>query len=68
MKIAEKRKINPKLFDKAARLIHGSKYLVVLTGAGVSTESGIPDFRSPGTGLWSKYSPDISSLSNFLQK
>ena len=67
MKIAERRKINPKLLEKAARLIHGSKYLVVLTGAGVSTESGIPDFRSPGTGLWSKYSPDISSLGNFLR-
>ena len=30
---------------------------VVLTGAGVSTESGIPDFRSPGTGLWSHIDP-----------
>ncbi|MHA1110658.1 MAG: SIR2 family NAD-dependent protein deacylase [Promethearchaeota archaeon] len=67
MKIAERRNINPKLFEKAAKLIHGSKYLVVLTGAGISTESGIPDFRSPKTGLWSKYSPDISSLANFLR-
>ncbi len=66
MKIAERRKINPKI-EKAAKLIYESKYLVVLTGAGVSTESGIPDFRSPGTGLWSKYSPDISSLGNFLR-
>jgi NAD-dependent deacetylase len=67
MKIAEKRKNNPKLIEKAANLIYGSKYLVVLTGAGISTESGIPDFRSPITGLWSKYSPDISTIGNFLR-
>ncbi len=67
MKIAERRKINPKLIEKAAKMISDSKYLVVLTGAGISTESGIPDFRSPGTGLWSKYSPDISTLANFLR-
>jgi len=33
-------------------MIRESDYLVVLTGAGVSTESGLPDFRSPGSGLW----------------
>ncbi|HHV62635.1 MAG TPA: NAD-dependent deacylase [Firmicutes bacterium] len=42
---------------KAAQLIAGSRYCVVLTGAGISTESGIPDFRSPGTGLWSRVDP-----------
>ncbi len=38
----------------AARLLGNARALVVLTGAGISTESGIPDFRSPG-GIWSKY-------------
>lgn len=38
------------------RLLDESRRAVVFTGAGISTESGIPDFRSPG-GLWSKYQP-----------
>jgi NAD-dependent deacetylase len=37
-----------------ARLVEEATRICVLTGAGISTESGIPDFRSPG-GIWSKY-------------
>ena len=39
-----------------ARLIDTASRVVVFTGAGISTESGIPDFRSPG-GVWSKMTP-----------
>ena len=42
---------------KIAEAIANSKKTCVLTGAGMSTESGIPDFRSPGTGLWSRFDP-----------
>ena len=38
-------------------LIEAAASIVVFTGAGISTESGIPDFRSPGTGLWNKIKP-----------
>lgn len=41
-----------------ANLIIESNHIVALTGAGMSTESGIPDFRSPGSGLWTKINPD----------
>src|SRR5216117_3094557 len=40
-----------------ARLIAAAERVVALTGAGVSVPSGIPDFRSPGTGLWEKVDP-----------
>lgn len=36
--------------------MRASREIVVFTGAGISTESGIPDFRSPG-GLWTRYQP-----------
>ena len=53
----------------AADLIRQSKYTVILTGAGLSTPSGIPDFRSSGTGLWSKDEPlEVASLSTFRTK
>lgn len=42
--------------ERAGDLVRQSSRIVVFTGAGVSTESGIPDFRSPG-GIWSRYQP-----------
>ncbi|MFX1517687.1 MAG: NAD-dependent deacetylase [Promethearchaeota archaeon] len=51
---------------QAAELIKKSNYIVAFTGAGISVESGIPDFRSPG-GLWSKYNPtEYATYSTFL--
>jgi len=49
----------------AAQLLSQSRDLVVLTGAGISTESGIPDFRSPG-GIWTKYDPQEFTYQNFV--
>jgi NAD-dependent deacetylase len=47
--------------------IRESGYAVALTGAGVSTESGIPDFRSPRSGLWTQASPmEVASVEGFL--
>jgi NAD-dependent deacetylase len=58
----------PASADRAARLaglIRVHQPCVVLTGAGVSTESGIPDFRSP-TGLWAQFDPlDYGSIDTF---
>ena len=42
---------------EVAELIRGADSVVALTGAGISVPSGIPDFRSPGTGLWENVDP-----------
>jgi len=52
--------------EDAAELFRKAKRVVVLTGAGISTPSGIPDFRSEGSGLWSRDEPlEVASLSTF---
>lgn len=52
--------------DYVAELFRKAKHAVVLTGAGISTPSGIPDFRSEGTGLWSRDEPmEVASLNTF---
>jgi NAD-dependent deacetylase len=38
--------------------LHAARHVAVLTGAGVSAESGIPTFRDAQTGLWARYSPE----------
>ncbi len=47
--------------EKLAGLIKNNAGFYVLTGAGISTASGVPDFRSPGTGLWEKIDPIATS-------
>ncbi|MBE0479950.1 MAG: Sir2 family NAD-dependent protein deacetylase [Dehalococcoidia bacterium] len=53
------------LVNELVDLLVDSKRTVVFTGAGVSTESGIPDFRSPG-GLWTKYDPMDFTYQKFI--
>jgi NAD-dependent deacetylase len=52
--------VSPAVASRAARLaelLGSAGRVVALTGAGVSVPSGIPDFRSPGTGLWANVDP-----------
>jgi len=54
-----------KLIEQAADVIINSKMTLALTGAGISVESGIPDFRS-AEGLWSKFDPaEYATISAF---
>lgn len=52
--------------EDAGRLFRKAKRILILTGAGLSTPSGIPDFRSEGSGLWSRDEPlEVASLNTF---
>ena len=51
--------------EQLLELIHSSKHITALTGAGISTESGIPDYRTPGKGMWEKVDMSVVSISGF---
>ena len=54
------------LIKQAADLLRSSKYAIALTGAGISTPSGIPDFRTSNQGLWQQVDPfEVASLTAF---
>jgi NAD-dependent deacetylase len=54
------------LAEEAADLMVQASKIVVFTGAGISTESGIPDFRGPD-GLWTKFDPEDFTIDKFLR-
>jgi NAD-dependent deacetylase len=55
----------PPTLRRAAGLLAAARRIVVFSGAGISTDSGIPDFRSPG-GLWARYDPRQLGFRRYL--
>ena len=51
--------------SRVAGMITKAENIVIFTGAGISTESGIPDFRSPG-GIWTKFDPEDFTIDKYL--
>src|SRR5699024_7354784 len=54
------------MMEQLKDLLLEASYTVVFTGAGMSTESGLPDFRSKSRGLWEKFNPDELANVNAL--
>lgn len=54
--------------ESISKLLKEAKYVICLTGAGISTDSGIPDFRSPKTGLWNQKDANILTEPGALEK
>jgi NAD-dependent deacetylase len=55
--------------DELKNLLRSSRKVAVLTGAGISAESGIPTFRDAQTGLWAQYRPeDLATLQAFQRE
>jgi NAD-dependent deacetylase len=55
--------------EALSKLIYESNNIIALTGAGMSTESGIADFRSPESGLWTKVDPyEFGSISSYVAR
>lgn len=64
----DSRRLDRESIARAAELLKSSEDTVLLTGAGISTPSGVPDFRSTGSGLWTRYLPmEVATLSVFRQ-
>jgi len=59
--------MNEQLLEEARRAIGGAESLTVLTGAGVSAESGVPTFRGPG-GLWENHRPEELATPQAFQR
>lgn len=60
---------NDFLISKAVDLLRQAEHAVALTGAGISTPSGIPDFRSPGSGAWEQVDPmEVASIYAFRRQ
>src|SRR5262249_32828058 len=55
-------------FDRARSLIAGAQRVTVLTGAGISAESGIPTFRDALTGLWARFRPEDLATPEAFEK
>lgn len=54
--------------NQATDILKNARHVVALTGAGISTHSGIPDFRSPESGLWDHYDPmEVATIAAFKQ-
>ncbi|CAG0936767.1 NAD-dependent histone deacetylase SIR2 [Thermoflexales bacterium] len=61
--------VGDELMQHAAQLLAQARHAVALTGAGLSTPSGIPDFRSRDTGLWENYDPlEIATFHAFRRR
>ncbi|HME52058.1 MAG TPA: NAD-dependent deacylase [Candidatus Lokiarchaeia archaeon] len=54
--------------ESITKLLKEAKYAIFLTGAGISTDSGIPDFRSPKTGLWNQKDAKILTEPGAMEK
>jgi NAD-dependent deacetylase len=56
------------MIEQAVHILRQARYGIALTGAGVSTPSGIPDFRSPDSGVWRHHDPfEVASIYAFRQ-